>query len=294
MDLPILKQKDITLYIKREDKIHPFISGNKYRKLKYNIIAAQEQGFSRLLTFGGAFSNHIAATAYAGKKCGFETIGVIRGEEIKSKWQNNPTLQFAFENGMKFEFVSRAIYQNKDDVDFQNHLKTKYGTCYILPEGGTNTFAVKGCGEILNNGDAVFDVITCCVGTGGTLAGIINASWPYQKVLGFPALKGDFLKEDIRKFVSKENWELRTDYHFGGYAKINETLIDFINAFKEQTGVPLDPVYTGKMMFGLLDLIKKNQIKKGTKVLAVHSGGLQGIAGMNQRLKNKNLPLLHT
>ncbi|QLG45889.1 1-aminocyclopropane-1-carboxylate deaminase/D-cysteine desulfhydrase [Costertonia aggregata] len=294
VDLPILKQKDITLYIKREDKIHPFISGNKYRKLKYNIIAAQEQGFSRLLTFGGAFSNHIAATAYAGKKCGFETIGVIRGEEIKSKWQNNPTLQFAFENGMKFEFVSRAIYQNKDDVDFQNHLKTKYGTCYILPEGGTNTFAVKGCGEILNNGDAVFDVITCCVGTGGTLAGIINASWPYQKVLGFPALKGDFLKEDIRKFVSKENWELRTDYHFGGYAKINETLIDFINAFKEQTGVPLDPVYTGKMMFGLLDLIKKNQIKKGTKVLAVHSGGLQGIAGMNQRLKNKNLPLLHT
>lgn len=294
VQLPLLKEKNITLYLKREDQIHPFISGNKYRKLKYNLITAKAQGFSKLLTFGGAYSNHIAATAYAGKAQGLETIGIIRGAEIATTWQNNPTLKFAHENGMQFQFVSRLAYRSKESMLFQNTLKIKFPNAYLIPEGGTNALAVKGCEEILTEEDAAFNIVCSCVGTGGTLAGIINAAAPHQNILGFPALKGDFLREDIRKFVQSTNWELLKDYHFGGYAKIDRNLINFINTFKEQTRIPLDPVYTGKMMFGLLDMIQHDKFVPGTKILAIHSGGLQGIAGMNLRLEKKKLPLLQT
>lgn len=289
---PLLTQKKVSLFIKREDLLHPFISGNKYRKLKYNVIEAKNLGFKKLLTFGGAFSNHIAATAYAGKLHHFKTIGVIRGEEIAAKWQDNPTLQFAHENGMEFKFVSRAWYRDKHTDVAQKELKQEFGDFYRLPEGGTNSLAVKGCEEILTKGDATFDVICTCVGTGGTIAGITNSANDNQKVIGFPALKGDFLKKDICKFAHKENWELLSDYTFGGYGKLNEELISFMNDFKQQTTIPLDPVYTGKMMFGILDLIKQDYFKPNTKILAIHSGGLQGISGMNMKLKKKNLPLL--
>lgn len=284
----IKNDQNIQLFIKREDLIHPFISGNKYRKLKYNLFEAKRLKKDTVLTFGGAFSNHIAATAYAGKVSGFNTIGVIRGEELGSKIDTNPTLRFAKENGMKFYFVSREYYREKDSEGFQNDLKNQFGDLfYLIPEGGTNDLAVKGCEEILNEGDKQFDIICNCVGTGGTISGLINASEKHQKIMGFPALKGDFLNNEIRKFAKTENWGLVNDYHFGGYAKINDELVTFINDFKLEYDIQLDPIYTGKMLFGIFDLIKKGAFKPNTKILTIHSGGLQGISGMNQRLKSK-------
>lgn len=278
--------------MKREDLLHPFISGNKFRKLKYNLLQAKEEGKTKILTFGGAFSNHIAATAFAGKENGFETIGIIRGEELQSKIIENATLTFSQECGMKFDFISREEYRKKDTEPFINHLKNRYGDFYLLPEGGTNELAIKGCEEILSNKDETFSHICCAVGTGGTIAGISNSAFPKQKIIGFPALKGDFLSNDICKFASNKNFELIHDYHFGGYAKINEELIRFINEFYKETGIPLDPIYTGKMMFGVFDLIKKGYFAEQSKILAIHTGGIQGISGMNQQLKNKNLTLI--
>lgn len=292
IDLTLLDEKRITLFVKREDTIHPLISGNKYRKLKYNIKEAKKENLATLLTFGGAYSNHIAATAFAGKKEGFKTIGVIRGEELSTKWESNPTLKLAKEHGMQFHFVSREVYRKKNELGFSNELKEKFGSFFTIPEGGTNNLAVKGCEEILTGDDSKFDVICSCVGTGGTLAGLSNSVKANQIVLGFPALKGDFLKNDIRKFANNENWKLISDYHFGGYAKVNTELISFINNFKKETKIQLDPIYTGKLFYGLLDLISKDYFKKGTRILAIHTGGLQGISGMNMVLKKKDLPLL--
>ncbi|ALJ06100.1 1-aminocyclopropane-1-carboxylate deaminase [Pseudalgibacter alginicilyticus] len=282
----------VELYMKREDAIHPFISGNKYRKLKYNIEEAQKLGFKKLLTFGGAYSNHIAAVAFAGKTFGFETIGVIRGEEVGGKIQENSTLLFAQSCGMQFEFVSREVYRNKNSEDFIESLNHIYKGFYLIPEGGTNLLAVKGCEEILIQSDINFDYISCAVGTGGTISGIINCSQPRQQILGFPALKGSFLQEDISKFANKLNWKLILDYHFGGYAKTNDKLIHFINDFKKENSIPLDPIYTGKMMYGIFNLIKKGYFPVGSKILAIHTGGLQGILGMNKTLKHKKRPLI--
>ncbi|MDY2588447.1 1-aminocyclopropane-1-carboxylate deaminase/D-cysteine desulfhydrase [Winogradskyella aquimaris] len=285
-----LKNSFIKLVIKREDLIHPFISGNKYRKLKYNILKAKELKKATLLTFGGAYSNHIAATAYAGRSSGFKTIGVIRGDELNRKIESNPTLKFAKSCGMEFKFVSREEYRLKSKNNFIENLTIEFGEFYLIPEGGTNDLAVKGCEEILNDEDSDFDFICCCVGTGGTISGLINASKPHQKILGFPALKGDFIQEDIRKFARKNNWDIITDYHFGGYGKIKPELITFINDFNRRYHIPLDPVYTGKMMYGIFDLIEKQFFPDGSKILAIHTGGLQGIEGMNIRLKQKGWP----
>ncbi len=290
--LPVLAKRKVSLSLKREDQIHPYVSGNKYRKLKYNLQEVKRQGLNTILTFGGAYSNHISATAYACRAHGLRTIGVIRGEEIAERWEKNPTLVAAKQQGMELHFISREQYQEKAEADFLESLRKKFGAFYLMPEGGTNNLAVKGCEEILTGEDALFDIITGCVGTGGTLAGIINSSGLQQQILGFPALKGNFLHKDIRKFVHKNNWDLVLDYHFGGYAKENRELINFINWFKRETGIPLDPIYTGKMIFGVLDLVKKSYFRPGTKILAIHSGGLQGIAGMNIVLKKKNLPLI--
>jgi 1-aminocyclopropane-1-carboxylate deaminase len=282
----------ISLEIKREDLLHPFISGNKFRKLKYNLLQAKAEKQETVLTLGGAYSNHIAAVAYAGKEQGFKTIGVIRGEELGDKIAENPTLQFAQECGMQFEFVTREAYRLKTESDFIANLQQKFGSFYLVPEGGTNEYAIKGCEEILTEEDAAFDFICCAVGTGGTISGIINSAFPHQKVLGFPALKGDFLKDEIRKFATNKNWELITDYHFGGYGKVNEELVQFINQFYKQTQVPLDPIYTGKMVFGVIDLIQKNYFPNNAKILLIHTGGLQGIQGMNVILKKKNKTLI--
>jgi 1-aminocyclopropane-1-carboxylate deaminase len=245
-----------------------------------------------LLTFGGAFSNHIAAAAFAGKEQGFKTIGIIRGDELRDKISENPTLQFAQECGMQFKFITREAYRHKTEYEFIENLKHEFGSFYLVPEGGTNEFAVKGCEEILTKEDAKFDFICCAVGTGGTISGLINSLLPHQKVLGFPALKGDFLKEDIRKFARKDNWEVITTYHFGGYGKVNMELITFINQFYIENKIPLDPIYTAKMVFGVMDLIDKNYFPDNSKILLIHTGGLQGNAGMNLKLKAKKLPLI--
>ena len=282
----------ISLHIKREDLIHPFISGNKFRKLKYNLLQAKAENQETLVTFGGAFSNHIAAVAFAGKEQGFKTIGIIRGDELRDKISENPTLKFAEDCGMQFEFVSREEYRQKSEIPFLENLKLKFGDFYLIPEGGTNELAIKGCEEILTKSDAEFDYICCAIGTGGTISGIINSLLPHQKVLGFPALKGDFLKEEICNFVQNQNWELITDYHFGGYGKVNEDLITFINRFYADYQVPLDPIYTGKMVFGVIDLIQKNYFPTKSKILLIHTGGLQGIQGMNLKLIKKQLPII--
>jgi len=294
LNQPILLEfpNGISLTIKREDLLHPFISGNKFRKMKYNLLQAKAENQETLLTFGGAYSNHIAAVAYAGKEYGFKTIGVIRGDELGDEIDENPTLKFAQECGMQFEFVTREAYRFKTEPDFIENLKAKFGSFYLVPEGGTNEYAIKGCEEILTEEDTAFDFICLAVGTGGTISGIINSALPHQKVLGFPALKGDFLKDEIRKFATNENWELITDYHFGGYGKVNDELIEFLNQFYKQTQIPLDPVYTGKMVFGVIDLIQKNYFPANAKILLIHTGGLQGIAGMNVFLKNKNKTLI--
>ena len=282
----------ISLEIKREDLIHPFVSGNKFRKLKYNLLQAKEENQETLLTFGGAFSNHIAAVAFAGKEAGFKTIGIIRGEELRAKIAENPTLSFAQNCGMQLEFVSREDYRMKSEISFLAHLKQQFGDFYLIPEGGTNALAIKGCQEILTEADAEFNYICCAVGTGGTISGIINSILPIQKVLGFPALKGDFLKEEIRNFAQNDNWEIITDYHFGGYGKVTQELIAFINQFYKEHQIPLDPIYTGKMVFGVLDLIQKNYFPAQSKILLIHTGGIQGIQGMNMKLINKQLPTI--
>ncbi|UPS91905.1 1-aminocyclopropane-1-carboxylate deaminase/D-cysteine desulfhydrase [Bizionia sp. M204] len=280
---------DNQLFVKPDYLVDPFISGNKYRKLKYNILEAKKQDVQTLLTFGGAYSNHIAAVAAAGNRFKFQTIGVIRGEELSKEIQKNPTLRFAKSQGMQFYFVSRDTYREKETETFIENLRNKFGEFYFIPEGGTNELAIKGCEEILTEQDTEFDFITSAVGTGGTISGLINSAKAHQKILGFPALKGDFLRKDISKFAKRENWDLISDYHFGGYAKINLELISFINDFKQQFNIPLDPIYTGKMAFGVCDLIKKGYFPKDAKILMIHTGGLQGIKGMNRILEKKNM-----
>lgn len=282
-------QNSISVSIKREDLIHPIVSGNKFRKLKYNLIQAKAENQDTILTFGGAFSNHIAAVAFAGKEQDFKTIGIIRGEELRNKISENPTLQFAQDCGMQLEFVTREAYRQKTELSFLENLRTKFGAFYVIPEGGTNELAVKGCEEILTVEDAGFDYICCSIGTGGTITGIINSLLPHQKVLGFPALKGEFLKDEICIFARNENWEVITDYHFGGYGKVTPELIAFINQFYRENQIPLDPIYTAKMVFGVMDLIEKNYFPKKSKILLIHTGGIQGIQGMNLKLKAKKL-----
>ena len=279
--------KNISLQIKREDLLHPIISGNKFRKLKYNLVEAKKQNQSVLLTFGGAFSNHIVAVAGAGKEFGFKTIGIIRGEELHNKIQDNPSLLQAQQLGMQLVFISREAYREKENDVFIEKLKKQFGEFYLIPEGGTNNLAVKGCEEILIEIDSEFTHICISVGTGGTISGIINGSKESQKIIGFSSLKGDFLQKDIAKFANKENWTINCDYHFGGYGKVSEELITFINNFYLEYQIPLDPIYTGKMMFGIYDLIEKGYFPEDAKILAIHTGGLQGIAGMNTVLEKK-------
>ena len=279
--------------ILREDKIHPVVSGNKFRKLKYNLREAQKFQKETLLTFGGAFSNHIAAVASAGKLYGFKTIGIIRGEELSEKINENPTLAFANSCGMKLHFISREAYKTKETSTFEADLQSKFGDFYLIPEGGTNQLAIKGCEEILSETTSTYDYVCVPVGTGGTMAGIVNGAEKHQKILGFSALKGTFQKEIVEKYSESQNYIITDSYCFGGYAKIDSDLVRFINEFKISTGILLDPIYTAKMMYGIIDMIKKNYFQENSRILAIHTGGLQGIQGMNQYLKKKNLPQIN-
>lgn len=288
----LFEQKKIQLWIKRDDLTHPELQGNKWRKLKYNLAQAQQAQKKHLLTFGGAFSNHLFATAAAGKLFNLKTIGIVRGEKVLPL---NSTLSFAKECGMELHFVDRKTYSLKDKL--LPDLEIPLEECYVLPEGGTNKLALKGCAElgleILDQLDFTPDFICTSCGTGGTIAGLISSQKKDTQVLGFSALKGEFMKEEVKSLLSKffpnenyDNYAIQTDYHFGGYAKHSDTLLDFINAFKKDYQIQLDPIYTGKMLYGIFDLIEKDFFPSGSKIIAIHTGGLQGILGFRERFGN--------
>ena len=275
----LLKESHVKLLIKCEYLNHPFISGNKWWKLKYNLEQAVQRKHHTLLTFGGAYSNHIYATAAAAKELGLKSIGIIRGEETLPL---NNTLAFAESCGMKLHFVSREEYRNKTTGDFIQQLQNKFGDFYLIPEGGTNELAVKGVAEfgaaLINEVD--FDYLCLPVGTGGTMAGIVKALAGRKKIVGFSVLKGGgFLSAEVKKWTadSFSNWNIEQDYHFGGYAKTTNELINFMNEIETQHQLPLDQVYTAKMMFGVFDMLQKEYFKRGSTILVLHTGGLQGI-----------------
>lgn len=288
----LLLSRQVNLYLKRDDLIHREISGNKWRKLKYNLMAAREQGCGTLLTFGGAFSNHIAATAAAAREYGFKAIGIIRGDELNPA--SNPTLQHAHELGMLLKFVSREGYKKRNEEQYLDQLKKEYGDFYLIPEGGSNALAVKGCAEIIKEINIDFQTIATAVGTGGTMAGLVCGLAGEASVLGISVLKGArYLLDEVKRLAiensceKRMNWEINHEYHLGGYARFNDKLIEFINQFKAKHGIQLDPVYTGKMMMGIYDLINHNYFEPNTTIVALHTGGLQGIEGYNKLNKYK-------
>jgi 1-aminocyclopropane-1-carboxylate deaminase len=272
---PIFEKAGVRVMMKREDLNHPFIAGNKWWKLKYNLEEAVKLGHSTLLTFGGAYSNHIYATAAAAHELGLKSIGVIRGEETLPL---NNVLSFALSKGMKFHYVSRESYRMKAERVFTDTLHKTFGDFYLIPEGGTNELAVSGVTEFAQTLGNNFDYLCCAVGTGGTMAGLINGTQKEKKLIGFPVLKnGEFLKEEIENLLPGKynNWSLNTDYHFGGYAKITPQLISFIEDFKAKHQVQLDSIYTGKALFGIFDLITRNFFPKQSTILFFHSGGVR-------------------
>ena len=280
---------EVRVFIKRIDLVHEYISGNKWFKLKHNLIHAYENGYDTILTFGGAYSNHIYATAAAGKEFGFNTIGLIRGEEHLPL---NATLSFASSNGMKLYYVDRKNYRSKHLPEFHEVLKEKFGKIYIVPEGGTNIFALKGCSEIPALIEIDYDYVCTACGTAGTMSGVIAGLDGNKKVLGFSVLRGGaFLIKQTERLIIEysgntfSNWSINLDYHFGGYAKINRELVLFMRQFEEINGIPIDPVYTGKMMYGIYDLARNGYFAPGTKIVALHTGGLQGIEGMKEKIK---------
>jgi 1-aminocyclopropane-1-carboxylate deaminase len=277
-----LKAHEINLYVYRLDLNHASISGNKLYKLYYNIDAAKKEKKTTILTYGGAFSNHIAATAAAGKEYGLKTIGIIRGEKYPDL---NPTLRFAKEQGMELHYVSRMLYQNKNELNA--YVQDIFGeqNYYLIPEGGSNQLGIKGCKEITKNIHINFDSICCACGTGATFAGILLSIKTNQRAIGFQVLKAEnYIKNEVSRWLNQfssaqNNWEINDAFHFGGYAKLKPELVNFIKLFELENGIPLDYIYTGKMMFGIYDLIKKGAFKKGHTIIAVHTGGLQGNAG---------------
>jgi 1-aminocyclopropane-1-carboxylate deaminase/D-cysteine desulfhydrase-like pyridoxal-dependent ACC family enzyme len=284
----VLTKNGISLFIKREDLIHPVISGNKWRKLKYNLLEAKRTRCQVVVTFGGAFSNHIAATAAAGHEEGFSTHGIIRGEKM---FPLNPTLLLAQKNGMEFTFVSRDEYKSKIESKVVQTVIKSFDKPFVIPEGGSNSLGVLGCEEIINS-EMEYDVFVTACGTGSTLSGIINGMNKDQYAIGFPALKNaGFLNEEVNSFlkVKNENWHLELDYHFGGYAKNKPELVEFIREFWIEYNIKLDPIYTSKAMFGLLDLIEKG-VLKNKRVLFIHTGGLQGVSGFEARYEVSLFP----
>jgi 1-aminocyclopropane-1-carboxylate deaminase len=270
---PLLCEYGIQLDMLRLDLLHPAISGNKWFKLKYNIEYALEHNFTSLVSFGGAYSNHLHAMAYAGKEAGLKTIGYIRGEEVQ-----NPTLMGCKDWGMKLHFVSRTDYKHKNELEFLETLQQMHPDAYIIPEGGSNSLGLKGCLEIVTVSDtSQYDHICCAVGTATTLTGIAQSLLPHQSAIGFTAMKnGSYLKDTISLTVNHHRWDLETEYHFGGFGKKNHSLVDFIHSFKLEQNIELDIVYTAKMMIGLLDLIQQHKFRSGSKILAIHTGGIQG------------------
>jgi len=293
IELDLLIEKGVSLYLKREDQSHPLYGGNKVRKLKYHVLETIKNKDAHFLTFGGAWSNHIYASAAFFNEIGRPIIGVIRGEEPK---KYSDTLLFAQKMGMHLHFISRSEYRRKYDDDFLEELQSKFNNPVIIPEGGSGELGVRGCTEILTTEDSQFDYIASGVGTGGTIAGVTLSLLPHQHSIAFSALKGGgFLKDDIGKLMNhysdeypvddlKKQLILQTDYHFGGFAKSTPELIKFMKEFYLQTNIKLDHIYTAKMLFGLMDMIKNNYFAEGSKILAIHTGGQQGLKGLELRI----------
>ena len=280
---------DVKVFMKRIDLVHPVISGNKWYKMKYNIAEMLELGKDTLLTFGGAYSNHLHAAAYAGKVFGFKTIGLLRGEEHLPL---NETLKSSMDNGMQIHYVDRTTFRKRDTSEYLDEIKNKYGDTYILPLGGTNKIALKGCAEIVDNIEVDYDYICSSSGSGGTFAGIVAGLNGSRKGIVFPALKGgeflgDVISELVLEYTGKQfqNWSVNTDYHFGGFAKLTKELVEFTKEFEKLNGFELDYIYTNKMMFGIAELIKSGYFKSGETIVAIHSGGLQGNLGMVEKIE---------
>ena len=290
---PLIIQNGIKVDVLREDLNHPLIQGNKFRKLKYNLLEAKRLNHDTLLTFGGAFSNHIHATAAAAKSFGFKSVGIIRGEELENK-SLNPTLKEAQEMGMKLIFKSRSEFRQITQHHDYQKLENEFPHTYIIPEGGSNELAVKGCAEILDERTSDYDYICVSMGTGATMSGIIRASKSHQKVLGFPALKDSgFLKNNIENYTPRQNYEIINAYHFGGYAKFTDVLIKFVTNFNVSFEIPIEPIYTGKAFFGVLDLLKNDYFYQNSKILIIHTGGLQGIKGFELMHKRNDFNTKH-
>lgn len=276
----------LDLFIKRDDLIDKQISGNKLYKLKYNIVHAKRLGKTAILTFGGAFSNHIVATASLCYKVGFDSIGIIRGEAPSIQ---NPTLRLASELGMKLIHISRGDYRLKSEVHFLNKLALDFPQAYIIPEGGANLAGILGAKTILNSATDQFDRIICPIGTGTTFAGLVKAAKSHQKVIGITIHRHSAILQDIFKVypsfsrIQSSRYEIMNDFHFGGYAKWKPELLTFIQQFHVTTGIKLDPIYTGKAMYGLAEIVRNGKLNKENKVLFIHTGGLQGISGFEQR-----------
>jgi len=271
-----LRAAGVEVWLKREDLIHAEVPGNKWRKLKYNLAEARGRGDRTLLTFGGAYSNHIRAVASAGSRCALSTVGIIRGEQHLPL---NPSLAFAVRQGMRLGYLDRDAYRRKADADVLDGLRAEFGSFYLLPEGGSNELAVLGCAEIPAEIDMGFDVICCACGTGGTLAGIAAGLRPGQRAIGFSALKGgSFLEREVdalqfRTFGSRRgDWRIETGYHFGGYARATSELEAFIADFRDRHGVVLDRVYVAKMMYGTYSLARAGVFEPGSRVVAVITG----------------------
>jgi 1-aminocyclopropane-1-carboxylate deaminase len=288
---PGLAERGIELYIKRDDLLclpaYPgdcSFSGNKWHKLKYNIFNAQQWQLNTLLTFGGPFSNHLAATASAGALFGFKTIGVVRGERIEPL---NPTLAHCLRCGMELQFWERSRYRQRDDETLIAELGAKYPRAAIIPEGGSNYLGVLGAEQISKDIQAQcpdVSVIAAACGTGGTLAGMIRSCSPPCEIWGFPVLKGNFMQQEVENLINgqgKAPWKIIEGYHFGGYGKWNQQLLDFMRQMQQDYDLPLEPIYTAKLLYGVLDQLSKNEIPNGSKIVVLHSGGLQGWAVEN-------------
>jgi 1-aminocyclopropane-1-carboxylate deaminase len=271
-----LAQVGVQLWLKRDDLIQADLPGNKWRKLTYNLRAALDQGHRTLLTFGGAYSNHIRATAAAGRYTGLDTIGVIRGEPHDPL---NWSLRYAVTSGMRLRYLDRATYRRKADPEVIAGLHRELGDFYLLPEGGSNELAVHGCAAIPAETGPGFDVICCPCGTGGTLAGIAAGLAPGQHAIGFAVLKGagfltttvERLQRDAIGSVSA-NWHIECGFHFGGYARATPELITFIDRFEKQHVLRLDRIYTAKMMYGIFALAQRGAFPSGTRIIAVITG----------------------
>lgn len=268
------------VFVLRDDLIHPYLSGNKWRKLKYNIKRMISEKKETMITFGGAFSNHLVAAAAAGQLFGFRTVGIVRGEPV-----DNHRIRFLRQCGMHLHFITREAYRKKNDPSFTEELKKELEHSRLIsvneriewiPEGGSNSEAIRGTAEIPFYLPPDVTTIFCACGTGGTVAGISQNLKSYQRVIAVPVLKGaEFLKNDVESLGGNlSSIEFLFHYHFGGYAKTDETLDQFCKTFFSETSIPIEPVYTGKLFYAVNDQIEKGFISRKEKIAIIHSGGI--------------------